>query len=56
MKETLIVLFESLKNTKIAQDKLAKWKQIKDVASFIEDFQKILLDVTNITVEEKLDR
>ncbi len=38
------------------RDKLARWKQTKDVSSFNEDFQKILLDIPTITIEEQLDR
>ena len=56
LKEALIRRFESLNRVKIARDKLAKWKQIKDVGSFNEDFQKILLDIPSITTEEQIDR
>ena len=56
LKEALIRRFESLNRVKIARDKLAKWKQIQDVASFNEDFQKILLDIATITVEEQIKR
>lgn len=48
--------FETLNKTKIARDKLAKWKQVKDVASFNDDFLKIILDIPNISMEEQLDR
>ena len=41
---------------KIARDKLAKWRQIKNLAPFNEDFQKILLEIPLITIEEKIDR
>ena len=54
--ESLIGRFEALNKFKIARDKLARWKQIKDVPSFNEDFQKILLIISTITVEEQLDR
>ena len=56
LKEALILRFESLNRVKIARDKLAKWKQTNDVASFNEDFQKILLDIPTITIEEQIDR
>ena len=56
LKEALIRRFESLNKVKIAREKLAKWKQIKDVSSFNEDFQKILLDIPSITIEEQIDR
>ena len=38
LKEALIRRFESLNRVKIARDKLAKWKQVKHVRSFNEDF------------------
>ena len=56
LQEALIARFETLNKIKIARDKLAGWKQIKDVSSFNEDFQKILLDIPTITIEEQLDR
>lgn len=56
LQEALIRRFETLNKIKIARDKLARWKQIKDVSSFNEDFQKILLDIPTITIEEQLDR
>ena len=39
-----------------AQMQLAKWKQLRDVATFNEDFQKIILDIPNISIEEQIDR
>ena len=56
LQDALIRRFETLNKIKIARDKLARWKQIKDISSFNEDFQKILLDIPNITVEEQIDR
>ena len=56
LKEALIRRFESLNRVKVARDKLAKWKPIKDVASFNEDFQKILVDIPSITIEEQMER
>ena len=47
----LIRRFDTLNKVKIARDKLAKWKQIKDVPSFNDDFQRILLGIPNISVE-----
>ena len=38
------------------RDKLAKWKQIKDVFPFIEELLGILLDIPRISEEEKTDR
>ncbi len=54
LQEEFIGRFETLNKIKIAQDTLARWKQIKDVLSFNEDFQNILLDIPDITVEEQL--
>ena len=48
--------FETLNKVKIARDKLAKWKQVKNVSSFNEDFLRIVLDIPNISVEEQIDR
>lgn len=56
LQQALIRRFETLNKSKIARDKLARWKQVKDVSSFNEDFQRILLDIPSITVEEQLDR
>ena len=56
LQQALIGRFEILNKIKIAQGKLARWRQIKDVPAYNEDFQKILLDIPNITMEEQLDR
>ena len=56
LKEALVKRFQPLNRTKMARDKLAKWKQIKDVPSFNEEFLRILLDIPNISEEEKIDR
>ena len=56
LQEALIRRFENLNKIKIARDKLERWRQIKDVPAFNEDFQKILLDIPNITIEEQIDR
>ena len=56
LKEALVKRFQPLNRTKMARDKLAKWKQIKDVSSFNEEFLRILLDIPNISEEEKIDR
>ena len=54
--EALIERFDTINEEKIARDKLAKWRQIKDVNSFNEDFQKIILEIPNISIEEQIDR
>ena len=56
LKNALISRFDTLNKEKIARDKLAKWKQLRDVTSFNDDFQRILLDIPNISVDEQLDR
>ena len=56
LKVALLSRFETLNKVKIARDKLAKWKQIKDVSTFNDDFHKIILDIPNISVEEQIDR
>ena len=37
--------FETLNKVKIGRHKLAKWKQVKDVSLFNDDFQRIVLDI-----------
>ncbi len=52
----MIARFETCNMIKIARDELSRWKQIKDVSSFKENFLKILLHIPTITVDEQLDR
>ncbi len=56
IQEALIRRLETLNKIKIARDKLARRKQIKDVSSLNENFQKILFDIAAINIEEQLDR
>ena len=56
LREALVRRFDTLNKEKIARDKLAKWKQVKDVATFNEDFLRIILDIPNINVDEQIDR
>ena len=56
LREALVKRFQPLNKTKIARDKLAKWRQLKDVSSFNEEFLRILLDIPNISEEEQIDR
>ena len=56
LKEALISRFDTIKKEKIARDKLARWKQIKDVSTFNDDFQRIMLEIPNISMEEQIDR
>lgn len=56
LKEALIKRFQPLDKVKLARDKLAKWKQVKDVATFNEDFLRIILEIPHISMEEQVDR
>ena len=56
MKAALIRRFDTLNKRKIARDKLASLKQVKDVATFNEDFLRVILDIPNISMGEQLDR
>lgn len=56
LKTALVDRFDTINKEKSARDKLARWRQIKDVASFNEDFQKIILEIPNISMEEQVDR
>ncbi len=56
LQDALLERFETLNKVKITRDKLARWKQLKDVNSYNEDFQNILMDIPNINEEEQIDR
>lgn len=56
LKKALIARFDTLNREKMARDKLAKWKQLKDVPTFNDDFQRIILDIPNISIGEQIDR
>ena len=56
LKEALLRRFSPLDKTLSARDKLAKWRQMKDVSSFNTDFLRIVLDIPDITESEKIDR
>ena len=56
LKVALIRRFDTLNKRKIARDKLASLKQVKDVVTFNEDFLRIILDIPNISMGEQLDR
>lgn len=56
LKEALLKRFNPLDKTLAARDKLARWRQVKDVTSFNRDFLQISLDIPNITEAKKLDR
>ena len=48
--------FGVINKTKLARDKLHKWRQMKDVSTYNEDFLKIILDIPNISKDEQIDR
>ena len=56
LRDALIKRFEPVNKEKAARDKLAKWKQVRDVSAFNEDFLQIILNIPNISVEEQIDR
>ena len=56
LKKALKDRFETLNKVKIARDKLSKWKQLKDVSTYNEDFQQIVLDIPGISIDEQVDR
>ena len=56
LREALIRRFDTLNREKIARDKLATSKEVKDVATFNDYFLRILLESPNINVEEQIDR
>ena len=51
----LINRFETLNKEKIARDKLARWKQAKDVSTFNDDFNKIMLDIPDMGPKDQID-
>lgn len=48
--------FKHWTSQKTAPDKLAKWKQLKDVSSFNDDILWIILDISNTSHEEQIDQ
>ena len=56
LKDYLINRFQILNIEKIGPDKQAKWRQMKDVVLFNNDFQKIVLDIPEISLAKQLER
>lgn len=56
LRSAVVARFDTLNKEKVARDKLAKWKQVKDVTTFNQDFQNILLDIPDISMKEQVDR
>ena len=46
--------FQSLNKEKTAKDKLARWKQVEGVLQFNHDFQRVVLDISDISIPNKL--
>lgn len=56
LRAAVLKLFQSLNKEKLARDKLAKWKQVKDISTLHEDFLKLILKILHIGMDEKIDR
>ena len=56
LKAALILRFDSFKKIKYSKRQVGDMKQLRDAASFKEYFQKMPLDIPNISVDEQLDR
>ena len=56
LRSTLASRFQILNKEKLAFNKPAKRKQLKDVVSFNEEFHRILLYILNISNDEQIDR
>ena len=56
LKDDLIQRFQTLNKKKITRDELARWRQMKNVVQFNTDFQKTILDISDISFAEQLDR
>lgn len=48
--------FNPLNKEEAARNLLHKWRQVKDVTTYNETFQSIVLDIPSITMPEKIDR
>ena len=56
LRNALIQRFDTLNKRKVARDRLAVQKQTSNAASFNEEFQKIILNIPDISSEEQVDR
>ena len=52
--DALSVRFEIWNKGKIARHKLKKWRKVKDALTFDNDFQRIVLCISNIALKSKL--
>ncbi len=56
LKDAPTFRFETLNKENVARGKLAKWKQLKNNSTFDDDLQKIILDISNTSIKEQIDR
>ena len=56
LKDALVSRFDRINKEKIAREKLAKWRQMKEGTSLNDDFQRIVLEIPNISMAEPIDR
>jgi hypothetical protein len=56
LRAAVLSRYSPLNKTKIARDKLSRWKQLKDVESYSRDFLRIILEIPNISMDEQIDR
>ena len=56
LRAALVRRFNPLNKVQAARNKLHSWRQIKDVGAFNKSFLAIVLDIPDITEEEKIDR
>lgn len=56
LKNKLQQRFQPINKSKIARDKLARWKQLTSVEVYNESFLKIIIDIQQISTDEVIDR
>lgn len=55
VKNALVSRFDTLSKEKIARDELTRWRQVRDIPTFNNYSQRILLEIPDISEEEQLD-
>ena len=53
--DALIDRLETLNKAKIVRDKLAKWEQVRNFSSYNDNFQGIVIDIPNTSIEEQIN-
>ena len=56
LRDAICKRFSHLNKTKMARDRLHKWRQIKDIKTYNDDFLAIIIDIPNISMEEQIDK